>query len=163
MKRDAIVAGYERRVSMNARKFFGGLRRAWVPLVVVVAVVIGGIAIYHLHGMFGSGQKTFAGGGNSERIVSTNPKHVAYEVFGPPGTSGMISYLDERAQPREASFATLPWSVALTTTLSSVIANIMVQGNSQSLGCRIIVDGDVRDERVSDAYNASTFCLVKAA
>jgi len=69
----------------------------------------------------------------------------------------MISYLDEHAQPQEASFAALPWSVALTTTLSSVIANIMVQGNSQSLGCRIIVDGHVRDEQVSDAYNASTF------
>jgi hypothetical protein len=149
--------------SANPRKFLGGLRRAWVPLVVVVAVVIGGVAIDRLHGMFGSRQNTFAGGGSSERIGSINPKHVAYEVFGPPGTSGMISYLDERAQPREARFATLPWSVALTTTLSSVIANIMVQGNSQSLGCRIIVDGDVRDEQVSDAYNASTFCLVKAA
>lgn len=39
----------------------------------------------------------------------------------------------------------------------------MAQGNSNSIGCRIIVDGEVKAERISNEVNAYTFCLLKAA
>ncbi|EUA56851.1 conserved membrane family protein [Mycobacterium xenopi 4042] len=39
----------------------------------------------------------------------------------------------------------------------------MAQGDSNSIGCRIVVDGEVKAERVSNEVNAFTFCLLKAA
>lgn len=148
---------------MNGRRYLRFIRRIWVPLVVVVALATGGVAVERLHGIFGSTRAGTGDAAGAEQIVSTNPKSVAYEVFGPVGTSGMISYLDENAQAREADFDTLPWSVTLTTTSPSVLANISAQGDGPSLGCRIVVNGVVRDEQVSDAHHAMTFCLVKAA
>jgi hypothetical protein len=47
--------------------------------------------------------------------------------------------------------------------MSAMVANIVAQGNSDSLGCRIIVNGDVRDEHASRQLNAATYCLVKSA
>jgi len=40
-----------------------------------------------------------------------------------------------------------------------VFANIVAQGDSDSIGCRIIIDGAVKDERSVNAY---TFCLDKS-
>jgi hypothetical protein len=51
----------------------------------------------------------------------------------------------------------------LVTTLTAVSANVVAQGDSDKIGCRITVNGDVRDERSVDAQNALTFCLVKSA
>ncbi|TEA00343.1 MmpS family transport accessory protein [Mycobacteroides salmoniphilum] len=148
---------------MKGVKSFALLGRLWVPLVVVVSCVISGFAVYRLHGIFGSDQAALTGGGRPERIVHISPKRVTYELFGPAKSSGMISYLDEHTQPQKASFDTLPWSHTITTTLPSVFANIIAQGDSASLGCRIIVNGEIREERTSTKVSAQAFCLVKAA
>jgi hypothetical protein len=74
-----------------------------------------------------------------------------------------INYLDADAQPQRVDAVTLPWSLMLVTTLTAVSANVVAQGNSDSIGCRIKVNGEVRDERSVDAHNAQTFCLVKSA
>jgi hypothetical protein len=42
-------------------------------------------------------------------------------------------------------------------------ANIMAQGDSHEIGCRITVDGVVRDEQSRNGHNAQTFCLVLSA
>lgn len=136
---------------------------AWIPLVVIAASAVGAFTVFRLHSVFGSDHDSLAAARPAEKIIPTNPKHVVYEVFGPQATSGLISYLDEKAQPIEAHFTTLPWSFPITTTLPSVVANLMAQGDASSIGCRIIVNGVVRDEQQSQAHNASAFCLVKAA
>jgi hypothetical protein len=41
--------------------------------------------------------------------------------------------------------------------------NIVAQGHSDTIGCRITVDGVVKDDRISNGVNAQTFCLVKSA
>ncbi|ETZ39124.1 conserved membrane family protein [Mycobacterium intracellulare MIN_061107_1834] len=41
--------------------------------------------------------------------------------------------------------------------------NIVAQGDSNQIGCRIIVDEVVKDERSSQGMNAQTFCIVKSA
>ncbi|MBN7548409.1 MmpS family transport accessory protein [Mycobacteroides abscessus] len=148
---------------MKGVKGFALLGRLWVPLVVVVSCVVGGFAVYRLHGVFGSDQAALIGGGRSERIVHISPKSVTYELFGPVKSSGMISYLDEHAQPQKASFDMLPWSHTITTTLPSVFANIIAQGDSASLSCRITVNGKIREEQTSTKPSAQAFCLVKAA
>jgi hypothetical protein len=57
----------------------------------------------------------------------------------------------------------LPWSLRLETTVPSVTPNLMVQGDGQSIGCRVTVDDEVKDERTAQGMNAATYCLVKAA
>jgi hypothetical protein len=41
--------------------------------------------------------------------------------------------------------------------------NLLVQGDGQSIGCRVLVDDEVKDERTARGVNAATYCLVKAA
>jgi hypothetical protein len=139
------------------------VRRRWIPIVVAVACLVGGAAVYRLHGLFGADGAALVGGARSEKIIEINPKNVTYELFGPPNASGTISFLDGNSQPQTANFAALPWQLTVTTTLSAMVANIVAQGNSDSLGCRIIVNGDVRDEHASTELNAATYCLVKSA
>ena len=139
------------------------VKRAWIPLVVVVAVAAGAIAVERLRGVFGSDEIFSSTRTSAEAIVPFNPKTVTYEVFGPGNTTGSVSYLNKNAVPENANFTSLPWTYTLTTTIPAVIANVVAQGNSNSIGCRIIVNGDVRDEQSSNGHHAQTFCLVKAA
>jgi hypothetical protein len=98
-----------------------------------------------------------------EETKPFNPKHLTYEIFGPPGTVADISYFDVNAEPQRVDAAQLPWSVHMTTNLPAVMGNIVAQGNSNSIGCRITVDGEVKDERVSHEVNAYVYCVVKGA
>ena len=142
---------------------FTFLKRAWIPLVVLIAVAVGATAVDRLRGVFGSDKLFSSTGSSAEAIVPFNPKSVTYEVFGPSDTKGSVSYLNKTAEPEEANFTSLPWTYTLTTTIPAVIANVIAQGNSDSIGCRIIVNGQVRDEQSSSGHHAQTFCLVKAA
>jgi hypothetical protein len=138
------------------------LTRWWMLLVAIVVVAVAGLAVYRLHGVFGSNHNTSTGGALSDEIVPFNPKHIVLEVFGPPGTVATVNYLDVNAQPQRADSVTLPWSYDITTTQPAVLVNVMAQGNSDSLGCRIIIDGVVKDERQVNTMNAYTYCLDKS-
>ncbi len=138
------------------------LNRAWVPLVVVVAVVLGGVAVGRLRGVFGSDAIFTATGSSAEPLVPSHLKRVTYEVYGPSGTTGIVSYLDKNAQPEQVDFAGLPWTFTIATTVPAVIANVVAQGNSDNIGCRITVNGVVKDEQSSAGHHAQTSCLVKA-
>ena len=74
-----------------------------------------------------------------------------------------MSYLDQKAQPTQADFTSLPWTFTVTTTVPAVMASVVAQGNSDTIGCRITVNGEVKDERSSAGHHAQTSCLVKAA
>jgi MmpS family membrane protein len=95
--------------------------------------------------------------------VQFNPKVVTYEVFGPAGTIASINYWDAEANTHQVNSAPLPWSYTISTTLPSVSANIMAQGDGDEIRCRITVDGVIREEQSADGVNAQTFCLVKSA
>ncbi len=139
------------------------IKRAWVPLVVVVAVVLGGIAVVRLRGVFGSDEIFKATGSGAEPLVPFTVKRVTYEVYGPGDTTGSVSYLDRDAKPQQTTFNGLPWSYTITTTVPAVIANVVAQGDSDSIGCRITVNGQVKDDQSSAGHHAQTSCLVKAA
>ena len=136
-------------------------RRAWIPLVLVVVLAISGLMVMRLHGIFGS--QSVTGGGAGIQIVQFNPKVVTYEVFGPAGTTANINYWDAEANTHQVNDAPLPWSYTISTTLPAVSANIMAQGDRNQIGCRITVDGVVREEKTAGGVNAQTFCLVKSA
>ena len=73
-----------------------------------------------------------------------------------------MNYLDVNAQPQRVDDAVLPWSYDVTTTEPAVFANIVAQSDSDSIGCRIIIDGAVKDKRSVKTVNAYTFCLDKS-
>lgn len=139
------------------------VRTAWLPLVIAVVVVIGTFAVFRLHGMFGQAELTRPGSGLANDPAPFNPKKVTYEIFGPPGTVATINYLNLDAEPQIARNVTLPWSLTLTTTAPAASANIVAQGDSDTIGCRVLVDGVLKDEKTSTGVNAQTFCLVKSA
>ena len=139
----------------------GVATRVWIPLVFVVVLAASGLIVVRLHKVFGSEDLNAAAGAGIE-IVQFNPKIVVYDVFGPAGTTATIDYFDADANTHEVN-TVLPWSTTISTTLPAVSANIMAQGDGDQIGCRVTVDGVVRDQKSTDGHNAQTFCLVKSA
>jgi MmpS family membrane protein len=131
-------------------------------IVAIVVVVVAGFAVYRLHGVFGSGHDTSTPNALSDEIQPFNPKRVVLEVFGPPGAVATVNYLDINAQPQRAENVLLPWRYDTTTTQPAVLVNVMAQGDSASLGCRITIDNVVKDERTVNTMNAYTYCLDKS-
>ncbi|SON59090.1 Siderophore export accessory protein MmpS4 [Mycobacterium simulans] len=139
------------------------LSRTWIPLVILVVVVIGGFTVYRVRGFFASERRESYADSNLESTKPFNPKRLTYEVFGPPGTVADISYFDVNSDPQRVDNAVLPWSLHITTNLAAVMGNLVAQGNTNSIGCRILVDDVVKAERISNEVNAYTYCLVKSA
>ena len=139
-------------------------RRYWLPLLVLVAVAIGVFVIDRMHGVFGSNTEiTREGSGIANDAVPFDPKRVTYEVFGPAGTVATINYLDLSANPQSLKQVPLPWTLTLTTTSPATIPILLAQGNAETIGCRITVDGKVKDENSAQGVDAFTFCQVKSA
>ncbi|TDH55927.1 transport acessory protein MmpS [Mycobacterium eburneum] len=137
------------------------LKRLWIPLVFVVVLAVSGLIVSRLHRIFGS-EDLNANAGAGIEIVQFNPKVVTYDVFGPAGSTASLNYWDAEANVHQVNNAVLPWSYTISTTLPSVAANIMVQGDSDQISCRITIDDEVRDERHAAGRNAQTYCLVKS-
>ena len=137
-------------------------KRLWIPLVLVVVLAFSALVVTRLHRIFGS-QDLNANAGAGIEIVQFNPKVVVYEVSGPPGATANINYWDAEANTHQINAAPLPWSFTISTTLPAVSANVMAQSDGNQIGCRITVDGVVREQQNFDGHNAQTFCLVKSA
>lgn len=142
--------------------FFAVLKRLWIPLVIVAVVIAGGMTVSRLHGVFGSEHRPSYADTRQQDTKPFNPKHVKYEVFGPAGTMADISYFDANGEPNHINGIVLPWTFDISTTLPSIVGNVVAQGNSDTLGCRIVVDGVVKVERISHQLNAFTYCVLTA-
>ncbi|MFI5506416.1 MmpS family transport accessory protein [Mycobacterium sp. NPDC051804] len=137
------------------------LKRVWLPVLIVTAVTVGGFSVAHFRSVFGSDGAVVTPVGN-DTADKFNPKVVVYEVFG-SGSTAVINYTDLDGLPQRTGEVSLPWSLRLETTVPSVMPNLVVQGDGQSIGCRVLVDDEVKDERTAQGVNAATYCLVKAA
>ncbi|SKW80531.1 membrane protein MmpS [Mycobacteroides abscessus subsp. abscessus] len=47
--------------------------------------------------------------------------------------------------------------------MTSVFANVVAMGDSDEIGCRILSNGEVKDEQNASNHNAQVFCMVKSA
>ncbi len=139
------------------------VKKVWIALVIVMVVAVAGFCVVRLRSIFGAHDNRPITSGIADEIKPFNPKHVVYEVYGPAGTIANINYLDINAQPQRASNVPLPWTLSVITTLPSVSVNVVAQANSDQIGCRIIVNDVVKDERSASGVNAQTFCIVKSA
>jgi len=137
------------------------LRRAWLPILVVASVALGGVAITHFRSVFGSNPVVVTQK-SSDSAADFNPKRVTYEVFG-SGATAVINYLDLDGKPQRVADAGLQWTLQLTTTSPSASPNLLAQGDGHTISCRITVDDEIKDERTTTGVNAATFCLVKSA
>jgi hypothetical protein len=154
------------RVPRNGRRnrrfgIFGVLRRLWIPLVILTVVGAGGGTVSRLHEIFGSEKRPLYADAASTNTKPFNPKHMRYEVFGPTGTVASISYFDVNAEPQRVEEVHLPWSVEFASSEATALAGVAAQGNSDRLGCRILVDGVVKAEKVQQEASAFVSCKLK--
>lgn len=138
------------------------VKRAWIPLAIMALVVIAGFAVYRLHGVFGVHGATSAVSARPDDIKPFNPKQVTLEVFGPAGAVADINYLDVNAAPQRIDGARLPWIYSVATRAPAVSVNVVAQGEGEVIGCRITVNGDIKDQRTVAGIHPQTFCLVKS-
>ena len=147
---------------MNGRSPLTFIKKSWLPLLIVAVVLIAGMVVYRTRTFFGADGITVTPRNFADDPEPFDPKVVRYEIFG-TGTYADINYLDLDAKPQRVDSAPLPWSLTLQTTAPSAAPNIVAQGDSSSITCRITVDDEVKDERTSSGLNAQTFCFVKSA
>ncbi len=96
-------------------------------------------------------------------VVQINPKNVTYEVFGDLGSGGKVSYANLKSEPVQVVLTSLPWSVSETTMSAAVSLSLVAQVDGDSLGCRIRVNGEIREEHVVNHTGAAVACTVAAA
>ena len=116
-----------------------------------------------LHGIFGSENRPSYADTQVDDTKPFDPKKLTYEVFGPAGTVANISYFDENSEPTYIQGASLPWTLQFDLTETSAAGSVLAQGDSDSIGCRILVDDEVKAEKIANQVNAFTSCLLKAA
>ena len=137
------------------------LKRTWLPMLIVVAAVVGGVTVANVRTVFGA-NPVIVVPESSDSAESFNPKVVKYEVFG-SGSAAVVNYLDLNGKPQRVQDAVLPWTLTLTTTIPAVTPNILAQSDGHAITCRVTVDDEVKEERTVTGVNAETFCVVKAA
>jgi Mycobacterium membrane protein len=142
--------------------FAGLLKRVWIPLVALAVIACDGFAVSRVRGGFGSGEPS-AHPDSTVTGTVFSPKSLVYQVFGPVGTVADVGYFDATSDPYPADGARLRWSLEITANVSAVMGNVIAQGYNNSVGCRIVVHGQVKAERISNEVNAYTHCPVKGA
>jgi hypothetical protein len=138
------------------------VRNAWLPLLIVAVLVVGGFAVARVKSFFGEHDTGVLTSPRLDESKPFKPKVVKYEVFG-SASHANINYLDLSADPQRVDGAPLPWTLVLSTTAPSVFPNISAQSDGDSLGCRITIDDEVKDENITHGVHALTFCMVKSA
>ncbi|WP_201274486.1 MmpS family transport accessory protein [Mycolicibacterium sp. CH28] len=141
----------------------GKMKRFWVVAVVAIAVIAAIGVVGRLRTFFDSDKPYTAASMPADAITPINTKRVTYEIVGPADASGRVSYLDVNGKTIEAGFTALPWSVTVSTTDPGVLANVVAQGDTAALGCRILVNDKLVAENYAEGRDAQAFCLDKAA
>ena len=136
-------------------------RRHWALLLAVAVIALAAFAVHRVQGMFGAQTGTGTSASMADQIVPFNPKRVLLEVYGVPGATATITYLDVNATPQRVD-ATLPWSYEDSTTTPAVLTNIQAQGDGSNLSCRITIDGVVKVENSAGGTDAYVYCLDKS-
>jgi hypothetical protein len=137
------------------------LERGWLPLVTVMAVSLAAVCMWKVHQASAPGPVLAVNPAQApEEFV---PKQLTYELFGDVGSGGILDYIDIDGHPHKVDITTLPWSHTETTTLTVVSGSISAQVHGGQIGCRMLVNGVVRDEQSATRQDADVTCRVKSA
>jgi Mycobacterium membrane protein len=132
-----------------------------MPVVAVIVVSVGAVCMWKVH-QFSAPPPVITVNGPAAPEQFT-PKHLTYEVFGSLGDGGMLVYVDIDGHPHKVDVTTLPWSHTETTTLTVVSGSVSAQVRGGQVGCRMLVNGVVRDEQSDTHGDAHVMCRVKSA
>ena len=66
------------------------LKKAWIPLLLVVVVAVGVYAVVRIRDTLGAHAAT-AAVGNGDNTTPFNPKHITYEITGSGGSVNVIT------------------------------------------------------------------------
>jgi len=139
------------------------ISKLWLPAVVLVVITIVGYGVNTVRHLNEAITNPPAASAIPATVVQINPKNVTYDVFGSLGGGGKVTYADLNSQPIEVTLASLPWSHSETTMAASASLSLVAQVDGDSVGCRILVDGQVRDEHSVSHQGAAVACTVTAA
>jgi Mycobacterium membrane protein len=154
------------------RRLMSFAARFWLILTVLAVVALSGFVVHRLHGVFGVHKGSFGGGSSGEVLDQFNAKTITLEVWGSPGSTATINYLDENSHPQQALDVPLPWKTELKSTKPGIPANLVAQGNGSWIACRFVVNnhdgsGDVikapNHSPPNETVNAFVYCLDKTA
>ncbi|NGX07657.1 membrane protein [Mycobacteroides franklinii] len=137
------------------------MRNAWVYLVVLAVLTVAALFIFKLR----STDIPDEAAGTVSRLPtlgSLTERTIQYEAVGPAGTPATVSYLDDDGHNQNVD-TVLPWQEALRTVEPSLVTSMVVQSNVTGVGCRITVNGKVRDEQVATATGGIASCKVQVA
>ena len=132
-----------------------------MPVVAVVVVGVGLVGMWKVHQF--SEPAPVPTVNQPQAPPEFTPKQLTYELFGSTGNGGMLVYTDVDGHPHKVDVTGLPWSHSETTTLTVVSGSISAQVRGGQVGCRIRVNGVVRDEQSNTDQDAHVFCIVKSA
>ncbi|MGV9801599.1 MmpS family transport accessory protein [Mycobacterium sp. NPDC003449] len=135
----------------------------WMPLVALIVIAVVGFGVSRIRENSHAISHPPTTRPIPATVVQVNPKNVTYEVFGDLGNSGKVSYANLNSEPVDVVLTSLPWSVSESTTSSAVSLSLVAQVDGDSLGCRIRVNGEVREEQVVNHVGAAVACSVSAA
>ena len=141
-------------------RIFGKL---WLPAVVLGVIAIVGYGVNTVRHLNEDITNPSSASAIPPTVVQINPKNVTYEVFGSLGGGGKVTYADLNSEPIEVTLSSLPWSYSETTMASSASLSLVAQVDGDSVGCRILVNGQVRDEQSVSHEGAAVACTVTAA
>lgn len=135
------------------------LMRVWPYL--LSAVILAGVGGYIAHLRLSPIPDLAIGYSSPPPKLGLLPEKVIdYELTG--GDKATASYLDMDARTQDVTVA-LPWRISLRTRALTVSTGVLAQGAATRLGCRILVDGVVRDERTAQGPHAAVNCNVQVA
>ena len=145
------------------RRKSGIVSKLWLPAVVLVVIGVVSYGVNTARHLNEAITNPPATNPIPATVVEINPKNVTYEVFGSLGDGGKVTYADLNSAPIEVTLASLPWSHSETTMASSASLSLVAQVDGDSVGCRILVNGQVRDEHSVSHESAAVACTVTAA
>lgn len=137
------------------------MRSAWVYLVALTVLVTAALFIFRLR----SSEIPDEAAGIVSRLPtlgSLSERTIEYQAVGPDGISATVSYLDDEGHNQNVD-TVLPWQESLRTVQPSLVTSMVVQSNGSGVGCRITVDGKVRDEQFAAATGGIASCKVQVA
>jgi hypothetical protein len=137
------------------------LAKGWIPITAAIVVGVGAVGMWNVHQMSAPAPVITVDGPQAPEQFT--PKQLTYELFGALGDGGMLSYIDVDGHPQRVDLTELPWSHTETTTLTVVSGSISAQVAGGDIGCRILVNGVVRDEQSATRQDADVTCRVKSA
>jgi hypothetical protein len=150
----------EKRRRPSGKRILGAL---WLPVVVVAVVVVAGYGVTRVRQSSEAISHPPTTSSIPHTVVQINPKNVTYEVFGDLGGGGKVAYANLDSEPVNVALTSLPWSHSETTMSSAATLSLVSQVEGASVGCRILVNGEVRDEHMVSHESAAVACTVTAA